>query len=209
MPVPNPTLVYRITHVANVSWLLANGLHCASSGVRDPEFVRIGLPDLIQRRATRPVPVAPGGTLGDYIPFYFGTHSAMLYNIHTGYGVRQVPQRDIAYLVSSVQLLGNRNVPFLFTDRHAYVALAHYSSNVADLGRLDWDLINGRDFKRDPNRPEKIERREAELLAHRHVPLEGLEGIACYDGAVRQRIEAVAREIGVNVRVREHREWYF
>lgn len=77
MPVPNPTLVYH------VSWLLANGLHCASSGVRNPEFVRIGLPDLIQRRATRPVPLAPGGTLGDYIPFYFGTHSVMLYNIRT------------------------------------------------------------------------------------------------------------------------------
>ncbi|MGH8746642.1 MAG: type II toxin-antitoxin system toxin DNA ADP-ribosyl transferase DarT [Burkholderiales bacterium] len=209
MPAPNPTFVYRITHADNVPWLLANGLHCASAGVRDPGFVEIGLPDLIQRRATRTVPLPPGGTLNDYVPFYFGTHSVMLYNLHTGYGVKQVPQREIVYLVSSVQLLGSRNVPFLFTNRHAYVALAHYSSNTADLDTLDWDLINGRDFKRDPNRPEKIERREAELLAHRSVPFEALEGIACYDGTVRLRIEAVARELGVNVTVRENREWYF
>ena len=150
MPVPIPTFVYRITHVANVPWLLANGLHCASAGVRDPGFVQIGLPDLIQRRAARPVPVPPRGTLGDYVPFYFGTHTVMLYNIYTGHGVRQVPQRDIVYVVSSVQRLAARNVTFLFTDRHAYVALAHYSSNLHNLGRL-----------------------------------------------------------GVNVKVREHREWYF
>jgi hypothetical protein len=155
------------------------------------------------------VPVPPGGTLDDYIPFYFGTHSVMLYNIHTGYGVKQVPQRDLAYVVSSVQLLGSEGVAFVFTDRHAYVALAHYSSNVGDLAKLDWSLINGRDFKRDPNRPDKIERREAELLAHRHVPLGSLAGIACYDGVVRQRIEAEATKVGVNIKIREHREWYF
>jgi hypothetical protein len=195
--------------LANVPWLLANGLHCASSGISDPNFVQIGLPDLIQRRAARPVPVAPGGTLDDFIPFYFGTHSVMLYNIHTGFGVRQVPQQDIVYLVSSVQLLGSRGIRFVFTDRHAYVATARYSADVEDLGRLDWELINGRDFKRDPDHPDKFERREAELLVHRHLPVGALEGIACYNGAVRQRIEAVGKELGVDMAVRDRRDWYF
>jgi hypothetical protein len=195
--------------VDNARWLLANGLHCVNSGVRDPNFVQIGLPDLIHKRSTRVVPVLPGGTLDDYIPFYFGTHSAMLYNIHTGYGVRQVHQQDMVYVVSSVQRLAANNVAFLFTDRHAYVANAHYSGDVADLNRLDWDLINGRDFKRDPNRPDKLDRRAAELLVHRHLPLAALGGIACYNSAVRQTIEAAANAVGANVAIRVRQDWYF
>lgn len=193
----------------NVRWLLANGLHCAGSGVSDPNFVQIGLLDLIQKRSTRLVPVPPGGTLDDYIPFYFGTHSAMLYNIHTGYGVKQVHQQDMVYVVSSVQRLTANNVAFIFTDRHAYVANAHYSGDVAELIRLDWDLIIGRDFKRDPNRPDKLDRRAAELLVYRHLPVAALDGIACYNSAVRQTIEAAANAVGVNIAVRVRQDWYF
>lgn len=193
----------------NVRWLLANGLHCASSGISDPNFVEIGLPDLIQKRGRRPVPVPPGGTLDDYVPFYFGTHSAMLYNIHTGYAVKQVHQKDIVYLVSSVQRLSANNVGFLFTDRHAYVANAHYSGNVVDLSGLDWDLINGRDFKRDPNRPDKLDRRAAELLVHRHMPVAAIGAIACYNDAAQRTIEAAANAVGVNITVRVRQDWYF
>jgi hypothetical protein len=32
---------------------------------------------------------------------------------------------------------------------------------------------------------------------------------ACYNGAVRQRIEAVAKELGVDIAVRDRRDWYF
>jgi hypothetical protein len=209
LPVPNPTLIYRITHVGNLRWLLANGLHCANSGTQDPNFVQIGLPDLIQKRSTRPVPIPPGGTLDDYIPFYFGTHSVMLYNIHTGYGVKQVYQKDMIYVVSSIQRLVANNVHFLFTDRHAYVANAHYSGDIAELARLDWDLINGRDFKRDPNRPDKLDLRAAELLVHRHLPISALVGIACYNDAARQVIEGEASASGANITVRVHHDWYF
>ncbi len=209
MHVPNPTRIYRITHVNNVPWLLANGLHCANSATKDPGFVQIGLADLIEKRSSRPVPIPPAGTLDDYIPFYFGTHSAMLYNIHTGYRVQQVHQRDMVYLVSSVQHLAANNIAFVFTNRHAYVANAHYSSNVADLDGLDWDLINGRDFKRDPNRPDKLDRRAAELLVHRHLPVAALGGIACYSSAVEQTIRSAVTAIGVNMAVKVRQDWYF
>ena len=209
MSIPNPTLIYRITHVENVRWLLANGLHCANSRTADPNFVQIGLPELIQKRSARVVPIAPGGTLDDYIPFYFGTHSVMLYNIHTGYGVKQLRQQEMVYLVSSVQRLAANNIRFIFTDRHAYVANSNYFGDVVELDKLDWDLINGRDFKRDPDRPDKLDRRAAELLVHGHLPLDALSGIACYNNAVWQTIEAAANAIDVNVTVKGRQDWYF
>ena len=62
---PDRALIFRITHIANVPWILANGLHCESSNVRDPDHVSIGNPDLIEKRRIRVVPMPPGGTLSD------------------------------------------------------------------------------------------------------------------------------------------------
>ena len=42
MSIPQPTLIYRITHIQNVAWLLTNGLHCASSGILDRTLFRSG-----------------------------------------------------------------------------------------------------------------------------------------------------------------------
>ncbi len=42
---PQRGLLFRITHVANIPWLLANGLTCASSQLKDPIFVSVGKAD--------------------------------------------------------------------------------------------------------------------------------------------------------------------
>lgn len=204
------TLIYRITHIVNVPWILDNGLHALSTGHQDPNFVPIGNPDLIDKRQYRLVEAGLRGVLDDYVPFYFGTHSAMLYNIHTGRVVGvDATQRDLVHLVSSVEQIQNAGVPFIFTDRHAYVANAEFFTNVEDLNRLDWDLIRSRDFRRDPNRPDKLERRAAEFLIHRHLPVTGLLGMACYDGATCARIRAEVVQRGFDLHVEARRNWYF
>jgi hypothetical protein len=73
--------------------------------VLDPNFRNIGNLDLIDKRAHRVVKDGPDGTLGDYVdyvPFYFTPFSIMMFNIHTGYNVRQVPNEEIVILVSSL-----------------------------------------------------------------------------------------------------------
>ena len=64
---PEKALVFRITHIANVPWILANGVHCQRSATQDPNFVEIGNPDLIGKRERWAVPVRPGGGLSDYV----------------------------------------------------------------------------------------------------------------------------------------------
>lgn len=134
---PSKALIFRIVHRDNVEWIFGNGLHCRNSSKKSPHYVEIGNPELIEKRTTRYVGVAPGGTLGDYVPFYFTPFSPMLYNIKTGYGgIRRRPNEEIVILVSSLHTLGKMGVPFVFTDRHAYLAAAQFSSDLADLNRL-------------------------------------------------------------------------
>lgn len=46
---PEKALIFRITHIDNVAWILDHGLHCRNSAEFDPSFRNIGSPDLIQR----------------------------------------------------------------------------------------------------------------------------------------------------------------
>lgn len=50
---PDKALIFRITHITNVPWILVNGLHCRSADSRDPNYVEIGNPDLIDKRKHR------------------------------------------------------------------------------------------------------------------------------------------------------------
>jgi hypothetical protein len=202
--------IFRITHVENVPWILANGLHCRNSGQRDPNYHEIGNPDLIEKRARRIVPIPPGGTLSDYVPFYFTPYSPMLLNIKTGHGgMRQTPMSDIVFLVSSLPKVAEQGLQFVFTDRHAYLAAAEFSNDLKDLSRVDWKILQARDFKRDPDDPGKFERYQAEALIHRHLPISGLAGIACREAAQEASLSRQLEEAGISLKVVHKPNWYF
>lgn len=203
-------LIFRITHRANLGWIFQNGLHCGSSNVRDPEFVSIGNPDLIERRRSRTVPIPPGGTLADYIPFYFTPSTPMLYNIRTGHGeIERRSNDDIAILVSSLPTLEEHQTAYVFTDRHAYLLGAGFFADRAALEHVDFELLQRRDFRRDPEDPGKLERYQAEALVHRHLPVPALLGVCCYSLDAKREIEDACAAQGVTLEIAVRSGWYF
>jgi hypothetical protein len=208
---PERAHIFRITHIDNVAWILANGLHCGRSNACDAEFVQIGNPDLITKRTARTVPIPPGGTLHDYIPFYFTPFSPMLYNIKTGWnGITRRPMREIVIFVSSLHALAANRVSFVFTDRHAYLSMAQFSSRLEDLaGRIDWRILQTRDFGRDPNDLGKFERYQAEALAHGHVPLAALTGVVCHGAVEEARLRNLVQNADVQLSVAARPGWFF
>lgn len=207
---PEKALIFRIVHVDNVPWLLDHGLHCRNSEVFDPHYRNIGNPDLINRRHTRVVPLPPGGTLSDYVPFYFTPFSIMMLNIKTGYGgVAQVPNEDIVIFVSSLRRLAELEIPFLFTDRHAYPVMARYFDSLDHLDQIDWPILQARDFKHDPDDPGKKERYQAEALIYRKVPRKALLGIGCHSAKVEKVLNRQLAERNRSLKVVVQPNWYF
>lgn len=203
-------LIFRITHIDNLPWLLENGVHSRNSDQRDPNFREIGNPDLIDKRNLRAVQIPPHGTLSDYVPFYFTPHSPMLLNIKTGYqGMRQTPMPQIAIMVSSLPSLQQHGVPFVFTDRHAYLTTARYSGDMKELNRIDWPLLQSRDFKRSPDDPGKMERYQAEVLVHRQLPVKALLGIACHGAEQETSVRSLVQQAGLEMSVVSRPGWYF
>ena len=207
---PEKALIFRIVHAANVPWILDYGLHCRNSAEQDPAYINIGNKDLIDHRTRRRVPIPPGGVLSDYVPFYFTPFSPMMLNIKTGYGgITRRENRDIVILVSSLHHMAELEIPFLFTNQHAYTVDAEFFHRVEDLNRIDWSLLRSRNFKTDDADPGKGARYQAEALVHRHVPLAALRGIGCHDETVRQRLQSVIESRGLLLTVRATPSWYF
>lgn len=133
----------------------------------------------------------------------------MMYNIHTGYNVRQVPNEEIVILVSSLHKVAELNIPFVFTDQHAYPLMANYYTALKDLDQVDWDLLNRRDFRHDPDDPGKKERYQAEALIWKHLPAEGLLGICSHNEAVDQGIKKELAKRKIEMQTLVKRDWYF
>lgn len=209
----NPQLarIFRIVHVSNVPWILDHGgLHCPNSAERDPNYVNIGNPSLIDKRTRRFVPIPPNGPLTDYVPFYFTPFSIMMYNIKTGYGgLTRWDDNDIVIFVSSVHRLAELGLPFVFTNQHAYAVDTEFFSDLQRLDKIDWPLLQSRDFKTDDSDPGKQLRYQAEVLIHKHVPWSALLGIACVNDSVKGSLETLLEQRGVELAVRAMPRWYF
>jgi ssDNA thymidine ADP-ribosyltransferase, DarT len=204
-------MIFRITHIRNLPWILENGLHCARSNRIDPNFVPIGNADLINKRMDKSVPHEMGGTLADYVPFYFTPRSPMLRNIVTGYnGVAKRSNSEIIVLVSTVAQLVEKGLQFLISDRHAIYAVAEFSSDPAFLERIDWQIPQKSDFRRDDvTDPDKFERYMAETLIKTYAPIDALIGIACSDVTACQQVESNLRKVNSALKVAIRKDWYF
>lgn len=177
--------------------------------MQDPNYVNIGSVELISKRATHTVPIAPGGFLNDYVPFYFTPFSVMMRNILSGRGVQQRRNDEIIILVSTLHAIHKQGLPFVFTDGHAYSQTSYYYSNLADLNRINWGVLQRRDFKRDPEDPLKFEQYQAEALIHRHVPLTALMGIICYTAEQQTYLQQQVQAFNPQLQVHAMPGWYF
>lgn len=134
----------------------------------------------------------------------------MLFNIRTG----RVPtfldgQEPFIYFVSTVEKVVADGHRVLFTDRHAKMKLAHFSSDLAELKSLDWPTIQSNDFSHRPEDPERKDRKAAEFLIHRFVSLTSMLGIGVYSQKWKDDCDRILAKGGVALKVKVHPSWYF
>lgn len=134
----------------------------------------------------------------------------MLLNILTGRnGVTLREPQEIVVLVTSLHTLASRSMPFVFTDRHAFSAIAQFFSDSNETHRLRWPLLQTSDFSRDKEDPGKLECYQAEALVHRRLPVEALQGVGCYNDHVREEVQNTIAQAGASLKAVTRRGWYF
>ena len=209
---PRRGLLFHFTHISNLASIAVEGLYSDAqieASQRAP--TEVGNVDVKQRRRNLAVPLAPGGCVADYVPFYFAARSPMLYIISKG----DVPtysggQDEIVYLVTSTEKVVEERLHFVFTDRNAALRIADYGNDLQDLDDyVDWDLMEGRMWNNTDEELDRQERRMAEFLLHGQVPWSAFIGVAARDDEKCQRVEHVLASVGAKVLVTPRPEWYF
>jgi len=201
---PDIVKIYRIVHIDNIEYLLVNGMHHRDHANSDPDYINIGDSDLIGKRHEYPVGInPPGGALGDYIPFYFGPLSPMLYNIMHGYsGVKQRSQKDILYIVCKLNDVIENCNDWCFTDGHAKMRISTFYNDLGNLDKVSWDVVAERYWRDTEDDYDRRRKKQAEFLVKEHVPVRCIYGIVTYDKEAANTVKQILDSFNLNIPVR-------
>jgi hypothetical protein len=206
------TAVFHITHIKNIESILKQGGLCCDSivGERNLGPVEIAYTDLKGRRASRVVPIAPGGTLSDYVPFYFAPRSPMLYVISKG-GVPgySAGQAQVLHLVASAEQIEQSNLKFVFTDGHAYMAFSQFFNNLVNLNQLDWNIMREKYWNDTAEDGDRMRRRNAEFLVHRFLPWSLITEIGVMNDRIARDLTTILEPTAYRPKVTVCPHWYY
>lgn len=211
---PNPTPILRFIHVDNLGVCLRRtGLHAPNHTPKD------GLPyrtihnvDIQAKRRVERIPCGRGGTIHDYVSFYFGYLSPMMLQLKTG----QVPgyaegQEPLIYLVTTAQAVHAAGTGYAFSDGHGIAAFTNWFDDLADLDKVDWGMVNQRYWSDNVNDMDRQRRKQAEFLVHQACDWSLIREIVVIDEATKVRVERVLAGFAKGLRrpVVVRRGWYY
>jgi hypothetical protein len=211
---PRERWLFRIIHLDNIPTLLQRGgLHAPNASPSDGLVYRtIHNTNVQASRSHRSIPCGPGGTIHDYVPFYFGPLSVMLLNLHTGrvagYTDGQAP---IVYVVSSIERIQAAGRQWVFSDGHGLAELTNWYDDLSRLGEVDWDLVGARYWADRPDDNDRQRRKQAEFLVWEYVPWSAVAGIAVMNNTVKAAVDSAMAPypIAAGTKVLVRSKWYY
>ncbi len=158
------------------------------------------------------MPCAPGGTVHDYVPFYFGYRSPMLLNLKTGrvagYNEGQEP---LIYLVSTCQNVAESGALFVFTEGHGAASYSEWFNDLRFLDRVDWGTVYERYWFSTLNDLDRQRRKQAEFLVHGFCDWALIQEIGVINEVIKEHVQGELARFPRNLRipVSVHAEWYY
>lgn len=212
-PPDNPK-IYHITHVDNLSSIVADG--CIWSDVQRLDqglsAELVGLTNIKQVRLTKPVPCRPGTTVGQYAPFYLCPRSVMLYILYRGtypgltYREGQRPivhvEADMRAAVAWARQMGRA---WAFTDMNARSGYAKFFEDLGELDKIDWEAVHSHDFRDSIVQDHK----QAEFLMHESFPWELIEHIGVVNSRMKTQAEEAIESADHKPLVNVEPNWYY
>jgi len=187
---PDRIYLYRITHIDNLDFILESGqLTCPSHTNCDPNYIGIGDATLIGSRSSKQINIEPNGNFTDYVAFYFGTRSPMLYAIQKGFnGVTQRNPQEIIYLVTTFEDITKNECQYVFTDGHGYHSMSQFFNDEDSLEEVDWNAVKLKLWNDTEDDPDRKRRKQAEFLVFNELPLNALVAIVVYNETTKSEI---------------------
>jgi hypothetical protein len=201
--------ILHFTDVANLPGILdAGALRCHRDANTRADIGNAGIK---LTRSRRRVDCGPGGTVGDYVPFYFAPRPPMMMTIMHGNVAGVSPDLSrLIYFVSSSEVVYEAGLPCVFSDGNAAVVITTFGDDRRALAtHVDFPLMKQRMWANTPDDPDRRRRRMAEFLVHEQLPLEHVTEIVVRDRPARAAVDAVLQRTGRLIRTAVRSGWYF
>jgi hypothetical protein len=209
---PHPTAIYRLLHIDNLPVILdCGGMHAPSHPPAGKcDYRVIHNVDIQKIRRERPILCGQGGTVHDYVAFYFGPRSPMLYQLHTGWVENyDQGQEPLIYAVSTIETIVQAGCGFVFSDGHGIAAFTQWFDNLNDLDKVDWNTVYA-DFWADTvDDMDRQRRKQAEFLVHRFCPWDLIIRIGVLNDNVLKAVERILEQKNCSLPVEVCRQWYY
>ena len=178
-----------MTHIENIPHIMEHGIIHKQSKQSNVNYRPIGDTSLIETRDT--FIIAEGKMLGDYIPFYLGARTPMLYVIQYGYnGVSLLQPDKIVYCISSIQRIIDKKIDFIYTDGHATDSFTRFysSEEVENIeNQVDFTATKVK-FWKDENDLDLKRRKEAEFLIKKTLDFQDILSFVVYNENTSQKL---------------------
>jgi hypothetical protein len=212
MPIPRPTPIYRLIHLDNLSVCLERGgMYAPNHTPKDGRVYRtIHDIEIQQVRRARPIRCGAGGTVHDYVAFYFGPRSPMLLKLKTGQVEGYMEGQDpLIYLLSTVEAIHQDRLDFVFSDGHGIAAFTQWFDDLGALNQVDWDMVYADYWADTVADMDRQRRKQAEFLVYRFCPWEVIARIGVINGGIKVQVESILAKYGIQTPVDICRQWYY
>jgi len=215
---PNPTWLFHITAIDNLSPIFESGALKAKN-LLSVSYRDIAEGSIQNTRSGNMILIAPGGTIHDYVPFYFAPRSPMLCSIHNKRS--DVDQSEIVHMVTSAQLIHELRLPYVFFDGHAIMKLSRPFNDIQHLSEIQWRLIMENDsrykipggyckyFHDTEKTPDRMRVRMAEFLVKEKLDCQHLKYIVVMTEEKAVEVKSILARHDMNIEVQAIPEWYF
>lgn len=177
--------IYHMTHKSNLQNILQNGL-LSHNSAHSQNFTKTDISD-IDVNSRR-------GKVHDFVPFYFNPKNPMLYK-------RKNIQTDIIILCIDRIILKS---DFKFTDGNAASNSTKFYSEVKDLAKLNWSIINS-EYWSDFIDGKRI--RCSEILIPNEVKTGNIKKIYCCNSETEEYVKSKLG--GFKIEVTVNQDFYF
>lgn len=209
--VPLPTPIIHMTHVGNLEAIIGSGELRATSRLTaaGAAFTNIAYSSIQAQRAAKRVPCGPGGSLHDYVPFYFTRRSPMLYTINRSNVPCEGGQGALVHLVSTAQAVADAGLGYAFSDGHGIMAYSGFYDDLARLDEIDWDIISAVQWADTVEDGDRKRRKQAEFLVRDDFPLTLFQGAVVQTEARAAEVRAMFERSDLQLRVVVRPGWYY
>jgi len=134
----------------------------------------------------------------------------MLYSIHGGY-VEQYRegQRPVVHLTSSAESIAAAGLAFTFTEGHAELAYSSFYEDLADLDKVDWQIMKSEWWNDTVDDMDRKRKRQAEFLVYDFFPWELVTKIGVIDDGIAEQVNAILQGAAHRPAVMVKASWYY